>query len=81
MTLFEAVVTVRGVRRTAHAAFVEFEYALADGELAVELIMPIAAVREFQTARDAQLRFASRDAERAYDELAAGSDSGVAARP
>lgn len=81
MTLLEAIVTVRGVRRTAHAAFVEFEYALADGELAVELIMPIAALREFRAARDAQLRFTSADAERAYNELAAGCDARSAAPP
>jgi hypothetical protein len=57
------VVTVRGVRR---AAFVEFEYSLAHGELAVELIMPIDALREFCAARRAELRFATPDAERAY---------------
>jgi hypothetical protein len=63
-----AVITVRGVRR---AAFVEFEYSLADGELAVELIMPLHALREFRSARRAQLRFATPDAERAYNDLAA----------
>jgi hypothetical protein len=54
-----AVITVRGVRR---AAFVEFEYSLADGELAVELIMPLHALREFRSARRAQFRHPRRRA-------------------
>jgi len=66
-TFDAAVITVRGVRR---AVFVEFEYSLADGELAVELIMPLHALREFCSARRAQLRFATPDAERAYNDLA-----------
>ncbi|MGD0472394.1 MAG: phenol hydroxylase subunit [Candidatus Velthaea sp.] len=66
ITLGSAVVTVRGVRR---AVFVEFEYSLADGALAVELIMPLHALREFQGARNAELRFATPDAERAYTDL------------
>ena len=66
MTFDAAVITVRGVRR---GVFVEFEYSLADGELAVELIMPLHALREFQAARSAKLRFVSPDAERAYHGL------------
>jgi hypothetical protein len=67
-TFDSPVVTVRGVRR---AAFVEFEFSLAEGELAVELIMPVHALREFLAARRAELRFATPDAARAYKELAA----------
>jgi hypothetical protein len=66
ITLGLPVVTVRGVRR---AAFVEFEYSLADGALAVELIMPLHALREFQAARHAELRFATPAAERAFTDL------------
>ena len=65
-TFDAAVITVRGVRR---GVFVEFEYSLANGELAVELIMPLPALREFCSACRAELRFATSDAERAYNAL------------
>jgi hypothetical protein len=61
-----AVITVRGIRR---AVFVEFEYSLANGELAVELIMPVQALREFCAACHAELRFDTPEAERAYRDL------------
>jgi phenol hydroxylase P0 protein len=46
----QAYVRVLGVRL---GKYVEFEYSLGDGDLAVELILPFAAFEEFAKARKA----------------------------
>ena len=48
----QAYIRVLGVRQKR---FVEFEYSLGEGDLAVELIMPFAAFDEFAKARKAVL--------------------------
>jgi phenol hydroxylase P0 protein len=54
----QAYVRVLGVRL---GKFVEFEFSLGDGVLAVELILPFAAFEEFTRTRNAR-RLASDDA-------------------
>jgi phenol hydroxylase P0 protein len=53
----QAYVRVLGVRL---GQYVEFEYSLGDGDLAVELILPFAAFEEFARSRKA-IRLAAAD--------------------
>ncbi len=72
----DPVVTVRGTRRNA---FVDFEFALDDGILAVELVLPLAAFDELCASYAIVPRCANEEAALALLDLRRRHDAKVRA--
>ncbi len=74
----ERRVCVKSIR---NGKFVEFEFSILDADLAIELIMPIAAFREFCAAQNAIVSHADLLSARGEADPAPKSVAGLYRRP